>query len=86
MQEISALRARALFRLAQILSSVPFVEFLNNSTGWSVIPISAFYIWLLFSFKCHNCGVKLMDRKVSSKIGNSLDFIDKCPNCGKRMR
>jgi hypothetical protein len=86
MQEISALRARALFRLAQIVSFMPLLEFLFNRTGWSVIPICAFYIWLLFSFKCHNCGVKLIDRKVSSKIGNSLDFIDKCPNCLKRMR
>jgi hypothetical protein len=77
--------ARQLFRAAQILSVVPFIEFLANRTGWSAIPIMLFYTYLIVGFRCRNCRANLVDPRVSRKVRNSLDFLEKCPNCGQGM-
>lgn len=77
--------ARQLFRTAQILSLVPFVEFLAIRSGWSAIPIMLFYGYLIVHFRCQNCHANLVDPRVSRKIGNSLNFLENCPNCGRHM-
>lgn len=84
--QVSLSAARALFRLAQVVSFMPLVEFLLSRTAWSAIPIALYYIYLIVFFRCANCGVNLVDKRVVSHIGNRLDFLERCPNCGKAMR
>jgi hypothetical protein len=84
--QISYKVARCLFRIAQVISFIPFIEFLSWRTGWSTVPIMMFYVYLIAFFRCQNCGVNLIDKRVVSKIGNKLDFLDHCPNCGEQMR
>ena len=77
--------ARRIFRVAQIISVIPFIEFLINGSAWSVIPIGVFYIYLITGFRCKNCDANLIDKRIVSKIGNDLNFLDNCPNCGNKM-